>query len=471
MLSCGALRWVETTEVILRPAIVRDAVHGVSSVDSGLFQILGTVEFQRLRWIRQTGLVCLVYPGAEHSRFTHSLGVYNVADRLFEHLRTLSANAGTWWGPSRPTEDLKKVFQAAALCHDLGHTAFSHLFEPALLPHEVLTHEDCALAIVRENSEIAEKLKNWCDHVQLLDLLTSKHWHHALCSLVSGPHFDVDRWDYLLRDAHETGVSYGIYDLEWLIHSLQLHTSPERQPIIVLDGKRGAAALQQFLFARRYMYRQVYFHRTVHAAQQLLRATFNRGMDPTRQGYAKEEERSLVARPLRSVMFKRGRPTMGEFLETDDAALLTTVRAWAAHSEDPLLRYLSDCFVRRRLPKLIDLGPSIEAGAAVVDSKVVERIRHAVRGSLSRNPQLSSTVNDDNALDYLVLQHAEEFEGSDIGTMPVYWNGKIRPLSNLREDVPEFHLLDEFVGSFKLFRLFVPEDTLGAVREELDERG
>ena len=442
--------------------IIRDAVHGVSAFDSGLFPILDTLELQRLRWIRQTGLVYIAYPGSEHSRFTHALGAYAVSDRVFDYLKR-SSNEFAEWSPSKLTPELRRVFNAAALCHDLGHTAFSHLFEPSLLPEGIPTHEDCTLKLITEGPEIAEQLKNWCDRDQVVDLLRSKHWNLGLCSLLSG-HVDVDRWDYLLRDAQGTGVRYGIFDLGWMIHSLSLRNLETGQPVIVLDGKRGPAALQQFLSARRYMYRQVYWHPTVLAAQWLLRAIFKRGLDPGRLGYENKRERELVAPVLRGVMFHRRRPTLGEFLDMDDAVLLSTVRRWAAESRDPLLRGMSSCFIRRKLPKAIDLGSN------VLDDRQLDLVRSAVRDGLKSVGNIKYEI-DDGALDYLVSQDTQELKGGTVGNLLVDLNGQVKRLEDAALDSIELKLVKDIDDGFRVSHLFVPEGTVEQVNQVLSAEG
>jgi HD superfamily phosphohydrolase len=129
--------------------VVMDGIHGLTVVDPRFWHVVDAPEVQRLRWIRQTGLAYLVYPGAEHSRFAHAIGAYGVSKRVFSQLRGETAYSGHF-GPSTLDADLELAFTTAALCHDLGHTAFSHVLETLLLPRDFRSHEDCTLELLRE---------------------------------------------------------------------------------------------------------------------------------------------------------------------------------------------------------------------------------------------------------------------------------------------------------------------------------
>src|SRR5208337_4575801 len=132
-----------------------------------------------------------------------------------QHLRRETSYLGGL-SPSQLDDDLELAFTTAALCHDLGHTAFSHVLEKLLLPRGFRTHEDCTLALLRERDVGEQITKTGCDLEQVLQLLNLAHWIDGLCRLLSGT-IDVDRWDYLMRDSAATGLVYGSYDLDWMI--------------------------------------------------------------------------------------------------------------------------------------------------------------------------------------------------------------------------------------------------------------
>ena len=353
--------------------LIMDAMHGLTEVDPRFWRVIDTREVQRLRWIRQTGLAYLVYPGAEHSRFAHAIGTYGVARRIFGHLQRETIYTGAF-SPSQLDPDLELAFTTAALCHDLGHTAFSHVLETLLLPKDFRTHEDCTLALLREG-QVGEQIKKiGCDLEQVVDLLTGTHWNDGLCKLLSGT-IDVDRWDYLMRDAAAAGVVYGNYDLDWMIHSLNLHADSERRPRLLIEAHRGLVAVEHFLGARRTMYQQVYYHPTVRGAERLLRAVFERAKDPARPDEYKGGTGSGIPECLHGVLRGEG-PSLTEFIDIDDTVIMGALKRWSRSATDPVLRYLAKCLVERRLFKEIRFEtPDIDT--------ILEKVRTSTTASQS----------------------------------------------------------------------------------------
>lgn len=217
---------------------IRDPIHGFISVRPVEAALVDTEPLQRLRRIRQLGLTHLVYPGAEHSRFTHSLGACHVAGQLAETL----TRAG-WQG------DVGLV-RAAALLHDLGHPPLSHAGERGT------RHEHMTARLIR-GSPIAEVLAaHELDPDRVADLALG-HGEPVAAALVAGE-LDADRMDYLLRDARMCGVRYGEYDLPRIIETITL--APGGDAVAV--SRAGLHAAEGLLLARYSMFQQVYFHRT-----------------------------------------------------------------------------------------------------------------------------------------------------------------------------------------------------------------
>src|SRR5438046_8990934 len=227
-----------------------------------MIRLIDTPEFQRLRRIKQLGLGLYTYQGAEHSRFTHSLGAFHlmsrVLDRLNEkHLINDQDHAAT---------------RAAALLHDVGHGSFSHVMEKVLgLHHEKWTVE----VVLSEVTEIGQLLRSYSSDLpaKVAAIIEGKFQPAALAQLVSSQ-LDVDRMDYLLRDSLMTGAKYGIYDLEWIIHALAIDEEGDR----IYVAARGLYAVEEYLQARYYMFRQVYFHRTLRSAEAVLRSIIRRAL-------------------------------------------------------------------------------------------------------------------------------------------------------------------------------------------------
>jgi HD superfamily phosphohydrolase len=221
----------------IKNTVIRDNIEGnrLIETDRAIREIVDTPQFQRLRNIRQTGLSSFVFPSAEHSRFVHSLGVYATAMEIYEQLRRKSENLDLQLPGLKFDEATRIDFCIAALCHDLGHSAFSHVLETVLLPDGMKSHEECTLAILSSNSEIKTVIDRVADRRSVLNLLRNPATHPnlALRDLISST-FDVDRCDYVLRDSAMAGVEYGKYDLKWLIHAIGIETNPLGQPVLLL---------------------------------------------------------------------------------------------------------------------------------------------------------------------------------------------------------------------------------------------
>jgi HD superfamily phosphohydrolase len=298
----------------IRNSVLRDNIEDNRLIEAPLSmrRVIDSAEFQRLRHIRQMGLSSFVFPTAEHSRFAHSLGVYATAKQFFAQIEMRSRNLqfnGPWF---RFDEIAENDFSIAALCHDIGHTAFSHVLENVLLPADFRSHEQCTRALIGEDTAIARAIDDVADRDAILLHFDKKHPNKVLNDLISSP-FDVDRCDYVLRDGTMSGVEYGKYDLKWLIHSLRvLKGEYLGHPVLLLEGPRGIDALRQFLSARRYLHRQVYFHSSVRAAQILLKAIFERMQDVADI----ENAKTLTPECLQPIL-RRQKPTLGQFIDTN----------------------------------------------------------------------------------------------------------------------------------------------------------
>ncbi|MEL7239532.1 MAG: HD domain-containing protein, partial [Planctomycetota bacterium] len=239
--------------------IIRDPVHDViafglaDDADRLVFDLLACREVQRLRRIRQLGLASLAYPGADHSRYSHSLGVFATArqilDRLGRQIRIELAD--------------RCACLAAAVLHDLGHGPFSHVFERVSgIHHEGLTRRlildpECEVhrVLIRHDTQLPERVA---------DLLACKG-SPLLCDVLSSQ-LDADRLDYLLRDNLMTGSRYGRYDLAWLLQAMTVTTNGR----LGVTWK-GVSAAEAYVQARAHMYRHVYFHKVVRAAEGMVK--------------------------------------------------------------------------------------------------------------------------------------------------------------------------------------------------------
>ncbi len=235
--------------------ILRDPLWNNIRVDPLALRLVDSRVFQRLRYVRQLGLAYLVYPGASHSRFEHALGAYHLARRtlgLFtERDLTLSLDPETC-----------RIVRYAALLHDIGHYPFSHALEEIGALH----HEEVARPLIM-GGEIADILRGELGAdapERIMDLIRGRSTS-PLQGLISGS-LDLDKIEYLKRDAFMCGVNYGDIDVDRLLHSLTIVDDPERGAPMVGISEKGLSALESLLFAKYQMYRNVYWHHAVRSA-------------------------------------------------------------------------------------------------------------------------------------------------------------------------------------------------------------
>ena len=251
--------------------IYRDSVHNIIRVntdsDEGrlVVALVDTPEFQRLRRIRQLGLAYFAYQAAEHSRFAHSLGAYHLATRMVAKLRL----------NYEISQEVQTAVRIAALLHDIGHGPFSHVIETILGFH----HEQFTIEAVLSDATAVGRLLPRDLAENVASIIRGDFVPRALGQLVSSQ-LDVDRMDYLLRDSLMTGAKYGIFDLEWIIKSIEINEADDHLYI----SAPGLYAVEDYLQARYYMYRQVYFHRTLRSAEAVLKVLLRRALDLYEKG-------------------------------------------------------------------------------------------------------------------------------------------------------------------------------------------
>ena len=223
--------------------VVRDPIHGYIELDELALAIIDTPQMQRLRRIRQLGLSHLVYPGANHTRFEHSLGTYHLTCQLLKHI----------------DHDTPDEVRLAALLHDVGHGPFSHVTEDLLRQYTRRGHDEIShilrqpeLAVILD--EFSIKPSSITGHIRGETQIGS----------VLNSEIDMDRMDYLVRDAHYTGVAYGVIDLERLIHSLKLYEGK----FVIEPG--GLQACESLLVSRFFMHPTVYYHHVSRIAETML---------------------------------------------------------------------------------------------------------------------------------------------------------------------------------------------------------
>lgn len=324
--------------------VFRDPVHNLIGFDRErdalVLELIDTPQFQRLRNIRQLGVTSLVYPGATHTRFSHALGTAFLMKRVLEHFHELNPPPALQY----ILEEHRELLLAAALLHDLGHLPFSHLLEE--FTH--IPHEDWTVHIVSDphspvHAVLAKANPTYPDHIVRL---FNRTFQPAFAVKLLSSQLDVDRMEYLLRDSLCTGVTYGYFDVNWLIHSLRLVEQRDDWELAI-DLRKGLHAAEGYVLARYYMYQQVYHHKTARAADVMVRKTLQRASELLRTG------RDLATTPaLQRLLTDPAALTLDDHLRLDDTVIMTALQHWR-ESDDPILSDLARRFWERRLFKTL----------------------------------------------------------------------------------------------------------------------
>ena len=326
--------------------ILRDPVFGLVSFESDeeriIRKLVDAAEVQRLRRVRQLGVASLAFPGAEHTRFAHAIGAAFVMKQLIARLRSIQTDLPFW---QRLTSDRARDALAAAMLHDTGHGPLSHLFEDAIgeMPH----HEAWTERIILDPStEVHQALISEDPGMpaRVAALVRGEHPLPYLANAVSGT-FDVDRCDYLLRDAHATGVRYGVFDLDWLLRSLRMMPTKDESsaPGLAIDGAKGLPAIEAFLIARLFMFQQVYLHKATRSAEWMIRAVLARAAKRLSEGVRLPGVPKGIEQAARG-----GEVTLADYLDLDDGVLTVAMHAWESCSD----AHLGDLTRRVRARKL-----------------------------------------------------------------------------------------------------------------------
>jgi HD superfamily phosphohydrolase len=463
------------------PIEISNTVFRDNTRDNRLIHVPGPVRniidspvFQRLRRIRQMGLSSLVFPTAEHSRFSHSLGVYGTAQEVFVALSAKAAPLTTEVAAVRFDDAAERAFCTAAMCHDLGHTAFSHVLESVLLPYPLRRHEACSLALIENEPSLRKAITKYTGDLEAVILFIEKaHPNRALSDLISGP-FDVDRADYLLRDSQGAGVHYGTYDFSWLLHAISVRANELHQPVILMDGPRGLDALRQFLAARRYMYRHIYLHPTIRSAQLLLRGIFQRVLEI-------ESERDLLSSsPMGMKNFLRKKPiTLSDFVNTTDNDVLYFVDLLSNQSKDAVLRTLSNAFVRREFPKVVIDSANSPVPLALhwnPDEGNIYQPSLWRRKSLIQvareyvSSKLHSDGKDAALANYLVFEDRPPYRSEPLSDITFHFDGTDVPFDKINHSQAGYNV-SKLLETFELYRLFAPRQMCAPLLKHLSEAG
>ncbi len=294
--------------------------------DGWLIDLVDCREVQRLRRIHQLGVSNFTYPGADHTRFAHSLGVTHLMNMVLVRLQQVA--------DAEHIRNARQALLATALLHDVGHGPFSHLFEPCL----GINHEQWSIAVIRdESSEVHQVLRTQNvylpNHVaDLIDSDNTTHpaWQRALMS----SQLDVDRLDYLRRDSLCSGAGYGHFDWHRLLTTVEFSDGETD----LVWPEKAALAIEEYIFARFYMYQNVYLHKTTRGFEQLLQAMWSRA------NQLRQDGTDINANPALERFWKCNKPepdtlAVTDYLRLEEFTVLEQIQRWTDHDD----RSLADC--------------------------------------------------------------------------------------------------------------------------------
>ncbi|MBR6167636.1 MAG: HD domain-containing protein [Paludibacteraceae bacterium] len=391
--------------------IINDPVFGFLSIPNELvYDVLQHPYVQRLNRIRQLGLSYLVYPGAMHSRFGHSLGAMHLMQEAIRSLRLKGIEI---------TDAEETSAMIAILLHDIGHGPFSHVLEHTLV--DGVTHEDISLLMMqRINEDLAVSQVRPASAVSkpldmAIAIFKNEYPKHFLHQLISSQ-LDVDRMDYLCRDSFFTGVQEGRVASERLLKMLDV-----RDDRLVVQVK-GIYSVEKFLVARRLMYWQVYLHKTSVAAEQHLIKILSRAKELARGGkelFCSPALRYFLYQRVDFSMFSPSSEALEQYALLDDNDVLCAIKAWIS-SGDKVLSALSRSFIDRQLFR----GELIEAP-----------LTDAQKAELNRTYAQALGVSEQEA-EYLWSEHistsntySEKADSIDI----LYSDGTVRDIAEASE--------------------------------------
>ncbi|SDK16182.1 HD domain-containing protein [Sediminibacillus albus] len=411
--------------------VFKDPVHRYIHVkDQVIWDLIGTREFQRLRRIKQLGTSYLTFHGAEHSRFNHSLGVYEIVRRILFNFQ------------DRPNWDNQErlLCLCAALLHDLGHGPFSHSFEKVFK----LNHEDFTKKIILGNTEINKILKKVGEGFpqDVADVINKTYENKLVVSLISSQ-IDADRMDYLQRDAYFTGVSYGHFDMERILRVMR----PVEDQVVI--KQTGMHAVEDYIMSRYQMYWQVYFHPVTRSAEVILSKILHRAK------YLYEQQYQFKLNPTHFLSFFAGEVDLEEYLRLDESIVFYYFQAWV-QEDDEVLSDLCERFINRRLLKYIEFNPNQQMNEWMELYKLFQAIEV--------DPEYYLVVDSSSDLPYDFYRPGEEEE-----RLPIHL---LQPKNNeLKELSRQSDIVEAISGKKRTdHKLYFPLDVLENLPEGRPEK-
>ncbi|MES2429872.1 MAG: HD domain-containing protein [Bacteroidota bacterium] len=366
--------------------IINDPVYGFITIDDELiFKIIAHPYYQRLRRIHQMAMAHLVYPGAVHTRLHHSLGAYHLMGCALTELKSKGIEI---------TKEEDQGAKIAILLHDIGHGPFSHALENVLI--EGMHHEAISLLLMEELN------KTFIGQLNLaISIFNNKHPKKYLYQLITGQ-LDVDRMDYLTRDSFFSGVVEGVIGYDRILKMLTVHNGE------LMVEEKGIYSIEKFLVSRRLMYWQVYLHKTVLCAEQMLQRVIKRAK------YIKAPSSTLLNK---FIIQQVDKVTLEEFCNIDDNDVLTAIKEWSNHP-DKILSLLCKGIINRDLLK-------VKYFAEPIDEKMIaEKTTTAMK-------QLDISAEDASWLVFTGTTSSSTYNFEDEHIYILYKNGIVKDISEV----------------------------------------
>jgi HD superfamily phosphohydrolase len=394
--------------------VINDPVFGFINIPNEfIYDIIQHPYLQRLNRIRQLGVTSFVYPGAQHTRFHHSIGAMYLMNEALKSLKEKGHDI---------SDDEYDGALAAILLHDVGHGPFSHILEYTLVKN--IHHEEISLLLMQQLNE------EWNGKLQTaIEIFTDTYPKHFLHQLVSGQ-LDVDRLDYLRRDSFFTGVNEGNIGSARIIKMMDV-----RNDRLVIDSK-GIYSIENFLLSRRLMYWQVYLHKTAVAAEKMLINTLTRAKELASQGeklFASPSLSYFLEKDATLADFENNGEALQHFVNLDDSDIWSALKVWTSHP-DKVLSLLSNGMVNRKLFK-IEITPKKQSASRI--KQFVKKYER--KYNLSEHEACYLISHDVIATN----MYSQEEESIDI----LYNDGSIKDIS-LASDMLNPELLSKKIGKY-----------------------
>lgn len=420
---------MQEPQLLHEEKVFKDPVHRYVHVREKLiWDLINAPEFQRLRRIKQLGTSFMTFHGGEHSRFNHSLGVYEIMRRILE----------TFEGRVQLSREEKLLCLCAALLHDVGHGPFSHSFEKVFR----FDHEEWTRRILTGPTEINRILRTVSEDFprKVAEVIAKTHENKLIVSLISSQ-IDADRMDYLLRDAYYTGVNYGNFDIERILRVMR----PREDGVVIKYS--GMHAVEDYIMSRYQMYWQVYFHPVTRSAEVVLSKIFQRAKRLAQDGYRFRLE------PTHFVPFFREQIELADYLALDETIVFFYLQQWQAEA-DPILADLCSRFINRNLFKYVNFNPR--------NFRVLEELKQLFQEA-GIDPTYYVEVDSTSDLPYDFYRPGEEEERIPI--MLLMPSGELAELSRKSE------IVESISGKRRFdYKLYFPSDKVQALPKEIADR-